>query len=301
MTTTDYLTEALNACAGASAEARAWLAAASDEVRGGVQEARFAALLALASRHFRGQRPLAAPRSPEGPAGFQPERWTALETARVLLVLARPDLADESGARGIEEAFRYADEGELCALYRSLAHLPDAGRFAWRAGEGCRTNMRTVFEAVALDTPFPREHFDEVAFNQAAIKAVFVEAPLWRLYGLDERGGPELARMALDLCEERRSAGRAVQHELWLCVGAAGGERAVASIEAELEVSDPRARCAAGIALVRAGASDRLEARLAGETSPFVSARWRAALAGPNGASQWAFRELDRGAELPFD
>ena len=71
------------------------------------------------------------------------------------LILARPDLEQKAGADAIEEAFRYADEGELCALYRALAHVPEFARFAWRAKEGCRTNMVSVFEANVIDTPLP--------------------------------------------------------------------------------------------------------------------------------------------------
>ena len=51
------------------------------------------------------------------------------------------------------------------------------------------------------------------------LKALFVGAPLWRVYGLDKRIDAELARMALDLADERCSAHREVQPELWLCLG----------------------------------------------------------------------------------
>src|SRR5262249_45660932 len=139
----------------------------------------------------------------------------------------------------MESAFQYADEGELCALYRSLGLWPEPKRFAARAGEGCRSNMRSVFEAVACDTPFPARGFHELAFNPCVIKAIFVGAPLWRVFGLDGRLNPELARMALDLAEERRSAGRPVQPELWLAIGKQGGARGAQSLERELDPANP--------------------------------------------------------------
>src|SRR5262249_5716156 len=144
------------------------------EVARGVDDGRFAALIALASRHA--PRAKLAPSAGELDAagraleGWNPERWTLLEALRVRLILARTDLAADGGARALTEAFRHADEGELCALGRWLALLPGAERFVWRAGEGCRSNMRSVFEATALDTPYPALHFDDLAWRQCVIK-----------------------------------------------------------------------------------------------------------------------------------
>lgn len=196
--------------------------------------------------------------------GWNPERWTALEAARVRLVLERAQMDDATLDRAIEEAFRYADEGELCALYRSLQFLPGPERFVARAAEGCRTNMKTVFEANGCDTPFPAAHFDGVAWRQLCVKALFVESPLWRVVGFDARVDEELARMALDLADERRSAGRSVYPELWMCLGSAesglqADERKLAAIEAELAGGDELSRKGAILALGRLGQSARLE------------------------------------------
>ena len=57
--------------------------------------------------------------------------------------------------------------------------------------------MLTVFEANACDTPYPATHLDDLAWRQLVIKALFVGAPLWRVYGLDKRLDAELARMAM--------------------------------------------------------------------------------------------------------
>ena len=228
--------------------------------------------------------------------GWNPANWTLLVAARVHLILSRPDLESQSGADAIESAFRFADEGELCALYRSLAHLPNGKRFVWRAAEGCRTNMVSVFEADVLDTPFPTEHFDDVAFNQAAIKALFVGVPLWRLWSLDRRLSPELARMALDLADERRSAGRVIQTDLWLCLGTFGGERGFAAIETEIarldtiDAADEEAMFgirAAVLALGRAGATERLREICAG-SHPALAAEAEIGLAGDANQNAWS-------------
>lgn len=251
-----------------------WFRKASAEV-GESDASRFALLLSLCSRHAprRALSPSAAELAEAARVlpGWNPERWTCLEAFRVSLVLQRQDLAEDQGRDTIEEAFRFADEGEACALYKSLAHLPQAERFLWRAAEGCRTNIVPVFESVACDSPYPAQHFDEVAFRQLAIKAVFIGAPLWRVHGLDDRLDPELARMALDLVEERRSAGRDVQPELWLCLGAHAGERGLASLTEELRQGSDAGQRAALLGLARAGRSDLVQEHLEGPLSKTAS------------------------------
>src|SRR5262245_38686228 len=266
---------------------QAWLDAAVAEIAelgaGGGADERFGALLSGASRHAHRQ-PLAPTDAERAAArgaleGLEIERWTLLETLRVALILARGDLARPGAAAAIESAFQYADEGELCALYRSLALWPEPKRFALRAGEGCRSNMRSVFEAVACDTPFPARWFDELAFNQCVVKAIFIGAPLWRVWGLDSRLNAELARMALDLADERRSAGRPVQPELWLALGKHGGARGVQALERELDPVNPNraGRRAAALALGRAGEAARIDAWLAKEKDAKVAESLRAA------------------------
>ncbi len=212
-----------------SESARAFWAKARDELAAGAHGQAFANLLALASRHAKRQ-PLGLTDTELAAAegalpGWSPRAWNRLELLRINLLLARPDLDQQTFADEFEALFRFADEGETCALYRSLPLLPQGDRFAWRAAEACRTNMLTVFEAVALDSPYPVTHFDDTAWHQLVIKALFLDCPLYRVSGLDQRLTPELTRMALDWAEERRSAGRPYHLGLWLCLGPHHGER----------------------------------------------------------------------------
>lgn len=245
---------------------RQFLDSAVSEIAAGTEPRRFASLISLASRHTRRQLAL-APSPAECAAaaavlpGWNPERWNLLETLRALLIASYPDPESETFVEAFDHCFRYADEGELCAFYRSLPLMPAGHRFAWRAGEGCRSNMRSVFEAVACDSPYPVTCFDDTAWNQLLIKAVFIEAPLWRVYGLDSRPSADLARMALDLADERRSAGRPVPPQLWLCLGPFVDERALRALEWELDHGDVAGRRASILALARAGALEEYERR----------------------------------------
>ena len=256
---------------------------------------RWASLFSMASRHAPrgGLEPTETERAEASRLvpGWNPERWTTLEALRVRLVLTHPDLEGDGFPADLEECFRFADGGELTALYRSLGHLPKGERFVWRAGEGCRTNMRTVFEATACDTPYPAKYFDDVAWRQLVIKAVFVEAPLWRVWGLDGRLSEELARMALDLADERRSAGRKVHPELWLCLGRHGGPRGRRALEHELRNDEPMSRRAAALALARAGEGERLRQSYNAESDPGVRETIERALAGRCDQSTFAVFE----------
>ncbi len=242
---------------GLDEEPRAWLKASVERVEGGLVGPAFGGLLSVASRHAprEGLRPRPNDLSAASVQlpGWNPERWDTLEAMRIRLLLARPDLREASFASDLEDACRHGDEGELRAFYKGLGLLPEGGRFVLRAAEGCRTNVVPVFEAVACDSPFPYRHFDDIAWNQMVIKALFIGAPVPRIWGLDRRNNPELARMALDLVDERRSAGRAVQPELWLCLGSHAGERGKQA--ALLELTDPHSSGHAGalFALARAG------------------------------------------------
>jgi hypothetical protein len=276
--------------------ATSWFRATTNEIADGPTNTRFCALFSQAARHVKHAplSPAAAETEAAGRCvpGWNPERWDVLEAVRVGLVLSRTDLAGDGGALALEEAFRYADEGELCALLRALGLVPGGERFLWRAGEGCRSNMRSVYEAAALDTPYPALHFGDDSWRQCVIKCLFVGAPLWRLWRLDERLSPELARMALDLADERRSAGRPVPHELWLCLGPYGGARGLDALERELAATNANraGRCAAALAFARAGDTGRLARLEKDETDPAMRDALARAHAGETGAP--SFRHL---------
>lgn len=241
----------------------AFLQGALKELANGVDSTGFGMRLSAASRHASGALFQAdggdLPPELESLAPlWTPGYWSLLDALRVRLILGLPDLAGEEAGQALDEAFSYADEGELCALLRALPLIPQRERFAWRATEGCRTNMVSVFCAVACDSPLPVATFDDVAWKQVLLKCLFVGAPLWRVRGVDLRLDDDLTRMALDYVEERRSAEREVPRELWMLLGARPGERGLSSLEAELASPDPLSRAAVYLALARAGEGQRL-------------------------------------------
>ena len=151
--------------------------------------------------------------------GFNPSGWTVAQTARTLLILSIPSQDQETYFATIEKLFNTADMGELVALYAALPLLPYPEKFRKRAAEGVRTNMGDVFEAVALNNPYPADYLEEDAWNQLVLKTLFVGKPIYRIYGIEKRVNPKLARMLSDYAHERWAAGRSVSPELWRSVG----------------------------------------------------------------------------------
>jgi len=273
---------------------QAWLADAQRELTAGTSPTRFAELVALCSRHVKRAplAPTAQERERAGAAleGWDPERWDRLDAARASLALSLADADGVAAELTLDEAFRHADVGELVALYRALPLFPRPERFRWRMGEGARSNMRAVYEAACCDNPFPARHFDDTAWRSCVLKSLFVGAPLWRVWGLDGRLDSELARMALDFAEERRSAGRPVPPALWLCLGTHGGARALTSMERELRDGPREGRAGAALALARAGETARLALVIEGERDRELGAMMARALDGAS--SQTAFASL---------
>jgi len=163
--------------------------------------------------------------------GFNPSRWTTDQAARTLLLLSVPHDEESAFVSRLSKLFNTADMGELVALYASLPLLPHPKAFVKQAAEGVRTNMGNVFEAIALDNPYPADYLEEGAWNQMVLKTVFVGKPLYRIYGLEKRSNPTLARILSDYAHERWAAGRPVTPELWRPVGPFIDERIIEDIK----------------------------------------------------------------------
>ncbi len=183
--------------------------------------------------------------------GFDPRGLSVDQAARIAFVLASDRGDDAVFAAGLETLCRTAEINELIAYYRGLAIFPGAPFLRQRAAEGVRSAMKPVFEAVAHRNPFPREMFDQNAWNQMVLKALFIETTLAPIQGIDERANEELARMLVDYAHERWAAGRPVSPELWRCVGPYAGTWAIADLARVLHDADPVQQQAATLALAQ--------------------------------------------------
>ena len=243
------------------ASAAGWLREGAAQLRAGSGERELFLLTSRVARHVT-HAPLALTAAELAAAsgarpGWDPRDWTQDQAARVYLLLASTSDGAAMSHR-LERLCSAADIGELVAFYRGLPLYPDPPRYALRAAEGVRSNMRVVFEAVAHRNPYPAEQLPEPAWNQLVLKALFIGSRLDLVVGLDSRRNPALARMLCDYAHERWSASRAVRPELWRCVGPFATGDILGTVRHALEGPSAAEREAAALALTEA---DDAEAR----------------------------------------
>lgn len=150
---------------------------------------------------------------------WNPSGWSIDTAARILVLcrLAERD-SDRFGAT-FTDLSRSADLAESIALYCGVPLYPVSDALDEQIGEGLRTNMRAVFEAIAHHNPYPAENFSENRWNHMVLKALFIDSTLGPIHGLDQRANAELATILRDYAHERWAAKRPVTPELWRCVG----------------------------------------------------------------------------------
>ena len=146
---------------------------------------------------------------------WNPVDLTTDRAGRILLLLSFPNEDSDGYVATLERIIAAADVEEAIAFYRSLPLLPYPEKFQLRAAEGIRTNMTSVFNAVALNNPYPAQYLDDLAWNQMVLKALFVGSPLHPIYGLESRNNQQLCQMLTDYACERLAANRTVSPELW--------------------------------------------------------------------------------------
>jgi hypothetical protein len=254
---------------------RAWLLRQLDPERGAWLEAQIAGLqkdaadtaldiaLGMAPRRLGkaelalGDADLAA--AEKAVPGWDPRGWGVAEGARILVLATLP-----ASGKPFAERFRSlcstADVAELVMLYRGLPLYPDPAALEAQVGEGLRSNMRVVFEAIAHRNPYAKAHFDDHRWNHMVLKALFIGSPLAPIQGLDERANPQLARIMCDFAHERWAASRPVPFEIWRCVGPFAEGQALEDLARVLAGGAGIERRAAALAL--AASPDRRAAQM---------------------------------------
>jgi hypothetical protein len=107
-----------------------------------------------------------------------------------------------------------AEVTELLAYLKAFAIFPAPRQLHDRAREGVRSAVKPVFEAIACHNPYPFDYFDQAAWNQMVVKAVFVGTSIKDIAGIAERSNPDLHQMLRDLISEREAAGRSVSEDV---------------------------------------------------------------------------------------
>jgi len=235
-----------------SRDAVTWLREKSDRLREGAEDWEVFSSFSAAPRHT-GKNPLRLSTSEQHRAeairsGWRPDTWSTDELGRTLLVIAIAERGETEFLEKLANLLSSSDVGESLALYRSLPVLPHPEQLTGWAAEGIRSNMTSVFNAVALNSPYPADFLSEEAWNQV-LKALFIGSPLHAIQGIDRRANRTLARMLVEYAHERWAAGRSVSPALWRPVGPHAEGDILKDIEKVLTRDDPIQQMAAGLAL----------------------------------------------------
>ena len=196
--------------------------------------------------------------------GWDPSGLSVDQAARIAILLKAGGEGERFRDRFVQLC-RTADMAEQVAFYRGLPLYPNPELLQHQAGEAARTNMRSVFEALAHNNPYPFEQFDENRWNHLILKALFIGSKLHPIQGLGQRANAELARILRDYAHERWAAGRDVTPELWRCVGGFVEEGALDDLKRALTGDDALERQGAALAL---SANPKPEAKALLETAP---------------------------------
>ncbi len=268
--------------ANADARTMPWLAKQEEKLQANFTNRTFYLALGMAPR-FSGKQPLALSEAQrevanQVRANFRPNGWSLSQLLRTYLLLLLPDDDASTYVATLTQLLETAEVDEQVAVYAALPLLPHPQSLVPLAVNGLRTNITRVFDAIALENPFPADYLDEAAWNQMILKAVFMGRPLYRIhggrihggriYGADVRTNPTLARMLVDFAHERWAAHRPVTPELWRFVA----PYADASHRTDLDrviASESPLESAAGKLACRQSTSPDLQA-LANNNQPFT-------------------------------
>ncbi|SDG26734.1 EboA domain-containing protein [Pelagibacterium luteolum] len=228
-----------------------WLTAAANQVAD-MDDARLERALALAGRKV-GKADLAPTDTELSDAdavrlGWSPHQWSLADVARAYILTVLAMEREGFGSR-FRRLCQTADLASLIGLYRATPVLPYNADLDWQLGEGLRTSIGEIFEAIAHHNPVPAEAFSEHRWNHMVLKALFVDSSLPPIWGLDQCRNAALAATLVDHVHERRAAGRAVNHHVWRCIAPFATGEVLNEILPLSQSADPTARQVAALFL----------------------------------------------------
>lgn len=187
--------------------------------------------------------------------------WDHFRLARVALLLLLAEQEENVFVETFHTILNTADLREQAALFAALPYFPHPERFLEASVDGLRSNIVDIFDAIALDNPYPAKHFTEKAWTQMVLKAIFINRPLYRIIGNADRKNVLLAEAISDLAHERWSAGRTITPEAWQhCIGFLD-ERIAEDIKRVAASKDAREREAAALVISEDGSGKLKELR----------------------------------------
>jgi hypothetical protein len=144
--------------------------------------------------------------------------WSLVRLVRVYFLTKIDPTNKESYIQNINTLFETAENNEAVALISALPFLGNPESFLLRATDAVRSNIGSIFDAIAFQNPFPKLYFSELAWNQLVLKCIFNDKPIFKIEGIYERTNQTLANSISDLAHERWAAGRTINYQAWRMV-----------------------------------------------------------------------------------
>src|SRR5690606_38509938 len=137
------------------------------------------------------------------------------QLARIFLLVRVLEEKPEFFRPKVANIIQVADTGELETFLKFLVLLPAPENYRSQAVEALRTNIGTVFNAVALHNPYPALYFNDQQWNQMYLKAAFMQQDLMGILSVDQRANKDLVRIISDYAHERWAASREIDPYFW--------------------------------------------------------------------------------------
>lgn len=141
------------------------------------------------------------------------------EIARIYLLSKVTEVGPEYFMPKVANIIQVADKNEHATFLKYLILLPNSENYLSVAVDAIRTNIVTVFDAIALNNPYPGQFFSDDQWNQMYLKAAFIERDLGKIMHIDERANKELSHIISDYAHERWAASREIEPRIWRPVG----------------------------------------------------------------------------------
>ena len=115
----------------------------------------------------------------------------------------------------VKNLIHIADKREMETFLKFLIFLPEPKDFHFHAVDALRTNISSVFDAIAINNPYPSLYFTNEEWNQMYLKAAFMERNIKDILNIEKRANKDLARIISDYAHERWAASRDINPEIW--------------------------------------------------------------------------------------
>lgn len=147
--------------------------------------------------------------------GLSVSRWSLRRLVRIWLIMQIDTDNQKQYTYQVQSLFSNADMNELSTLYAALPLLAYPEYWREQCAEGIRSNIGDVLDTVIMDNPYPAAYLGEGAWNQLVLKAFFTDKEISRIIGLEKRINEKLVKALRDYADERKSADREVNPQLW--------------------------------------------------------------------------------------